>query len=83
MHVFSYQSKEEFSDSFCSFDESKNPADSEDSDDSEKRRRDREVLHHVLHDNTDDGSDDEYEVEDVPADREVLESKPDDLHQTF
>jgi len=48
--------EQQFPDSFGGFDESQDSADSEDSDDSEEGRRNREIFHHVLHHDADDGS---------------------------
>ena len=55
----------------------------EDPDYSEQCWGDWEVLHHVLHDDADDGGDHEDKVKDVPAGGEVLETQSYDLHASL
>ena len=68
---------------FGRFDETQYSADPKDPDDSEEGRRHRKVLHDVFHDDADDGSYHQDEVEHIPASSEVLEPQPNYFDHTF
>ena len=40
-------------------------------------------LHHVLHDDANNGSNDQDEIKNVPPSREVLKPQADDFHHAF
>ena len=75
------EGKEELSDPFCSLDQSEYPPDPEHPDHSEQGGGDGEVGHEVLHEDSDDGGDDEDKVKEVPGSSEVVVPQTDDLHR--
>ena len=76
-----HQREEQLTNTFGRFYKPQNSTDSEDANDPQQGGRDRKVLHHVLHDDADDGGDDEDEVEDVPAGCEVLKAQAYDFNR--
>ena len=68
------EGKEELSDPFCRLDEPQYPADPEHPDHPEQGGGDGEVGHEVLHEDSDDGGDDEDKVKEVPGSSEVVVS---------
>ena len=68
------EGKEELSDPFCRLDEPQYPADPEHPDHPEQGGGDGEVGHEVLHEDADDGGDDEDKVKEVLGGSEVVVS---------
>ena len=66
------EGEEQLPDALGGLDQPEDPADPEHPDHSEQGGRDWEVGHEVLHEDSDDGGDDEDKVKEVPGSSEVV-----------